>query len=227
MSRCRVFPLLRAGTTTLCAASALALVECTPLPPAGGIDVGQRSDQWTVRFDPVLGSPASMVNRSLENSKPNGAATPIGEDEAETAVRAVFRSRPEWFRLRSGVDDFRRVRSETRGWLRYLRFEQTYQGLSVAGAGYDARILPNGRVGSLEGRFHPGLSLDVRPNINAQQAEDRARTLFQPGMSMPPMPAVQYEVENGLREPRVLMVMPTGNAYRLVWAVVVPLGSRD
>jgi len=201
-----------------------AAASCTPLPPQGGIDVGEKSDQWTVRFDPALGSPVSLVNRSLDSSRESGP--PPTDEAAEAAVRAVIRSRPQWFHLRSGVDDFRRVRSEPRGWLRYLRMAQTYQGLPVAGAGYDVRVLPNGRVGSLEGSFRPGLSLDTHPVLNALQAQDRARVLVQNG-SPPALPPVQYELENGLVGPQVLLVMPASGDYRLAWGVVVPVGARD
>ncbi len=220
-----VIPLTRITLALLLAAVSLA--GCMPLPPeGGGVDVGARSDQWAVRFDPQLGSPVSLINRSLDESTAR-SGTAIDDATAEAAVRAVFRSRPEWFAMRAGVDDFRPVRSEARGWLRFMRFEQTYHGLSVAGAGYDARILPNGRVGSLEGSYRPGLTLEVRPLLSEMQAEDRARSAIGSDGRAPGVPGVQYEVENGLRAPRTLMLMPVGGVYRLVWAVVVPVGTQD
>jgi len=201
--------------------------SCAPLPPEGGINVGTTSDQWAVQFDPVLGVPTSLVNRSLQDT-PGSNQRPIAEAPAAAAVLEVFHSRPEWFRLRSGVDDFRLVSSQTRGWLRYLRFEQTYLGVSVAGAGYEAHVLPNGRVGSLEGRYHPGLNLDVRPLFSESQAEDRARSVVQPGTASPPnLTNVSFEVQNAFRASHVLAIVPSGGDYVLAWGVVVPFGARD
>src|SRR5512141_1249902 len=82
------------------------LAGCMPLPPqAGGIDVGVggTSDQWTVRFDPQLGTPALLVNRTLEKQPGQGAEgadAAITDEAAEAAVREVVRSRPQWFRWR-------------------------------------------------------------------------------------------------------------------------------
>ena len=49
----------------------------------------------------------------------------------------------------------------------------------------DADLGPHARVGSLEGRYHPGLNLDVRPLFSESQAEDRARSVVQPGSAQP------------------------------------------
>ncbi len=226
---------LRSGATTfrvaiwLSGLFALAVVQsCMPLPPeGGGIDVGTTSDQWTVRFDPALGTPASMVNRALRNETGSTGAKPVDSAVAEAAVQQVFHSRTQWFRLRSGVDAFRLVRDETRGWLRYQRFEQTYRGLSVAGAGYEAHVLPNGRVGSLEGSYFPDLNVDIRPTFGESQARDRARNLFQLGAPSEPLPQLQYEIENGFREASVLTIVPQGGNFLLAWGIVVAVGSRD
>jgi len=202
---------------------------CAPLPPqGGGIDVGAQSDQWMVRWDPELRTPTSLVNRSLAGA-PGGSGTVAASDSlAEAAVREVFRERALWFNLRPGLDDFRVVRSYTRGWLRYLRFEQTYRGVSVAGAGYEANVLANGRVGSLEGRYHPGLSLDLQPLLTAEQAENRARALYSPGAPPPvSVPTVQFEIENGFRDRRVLAIVPIARRYVLAWGVVVVQALRN
>lgn len=202
--------------------------SCMPLPPeGGGIDVGGTSDQWTVRFDPSLGTPTSMVNRALQDERGDANGKPVDSATAAAAVLQVFHSRPEWFHLRPGRDEFRLVRDEARGWLRYMRFEQTYQGLSVAGAGYEAHVLPNGRVGSLEGRYFPDLQVDTRPVFGESQAVDRARSVFLPGAPAASLPQLQYESENGLRTERVLMVMPHGSEPTLAWGIVVPVGARD
>jgi len=197
---------------------------CAPLPPAGGVDVstGSISDQWTVRWDAELGTPSSMTNRSLQDVPASRASVAASDTVAEAAVRAVFWDRRDWFRLRSDLDGIRVVRSYREGWLRYMRVVQTYRGIPVAGATYEARVLPNGRVGSLEGRFYPDLHLDVTPVLSAFEAEDRARALYAGGSAAPPsLPALLFEFESGFSGPRVLTLVPQGRQPVLAWGVMV------
>ena len=195
---------------------------CVPLPPEGGVAVsaGAMSDQWVIRVDPVLGTPTLMTNRTLQDA---GAreSTMVSDATAEAAVRAVFDEHPEWFRLRPRVDDFRLVRSYSRGWLRYLRFEQTYKGIPVGGAGYDARVVSNGRVGTIEGRFHSDIAIDVTPVLGPDQAEDRARDLFRPGLAPPSLPRFDFEIQNRFESGRALVIVPQSRQYVLAWGVVV------
>jgi hypothetical protein len=210
----------------LAALALIACAGCAPLPPQSGIAVstGPTSDQWTVRLDPELGTPATMTNRILQDSGSPHTETAVSDSVAEAAVRAVFREHADWFRLRPGIDDIRMVRGYPSRWLRLVRLEQTYMGISVGGAGYDARVLPSGRVGSLEGRFYPDIHVDVRAVLSADQAEDRARPLFPPGVSAPAgIPQVQFEYDNRFREPRVLVIVPRNGKFVLAWGVV--LGS--
>jgi hypothetical protein len=218
----------RAARIAAAFAAVLVSGSCTPLPPQGGIEVGAQSDQWMVRWDPELRTPISLVNRSLSGAPGSPDTQAASDSLAEAAVREVFRDRTQWFNLRPGVDEFRLVRSYTRGWLRYMRFEQTYLGIPVAGAGYEANVLANGRVGSLEGRFHPGLSLDTHPLVTAEQAENRARALFTLGSPLPQgLPSVLFENENDFRGPYVLAIVPIERRYVLAWGVVVRVDAND
>ncbi len=226
----RVWPVRRhRAPVWVAAACAIGVLtgSCAPLPPQGGIEVGAQSDQWMVRWDPELRTPISLVNRSLAGAPGSPGTVAVDEAVAEAAVREVLRDRALWFNLRPGLDDFRVVRSYTRGWLRYTRFEQTYRGVSVAGAGYEANVLANGRVGSLEGRYHPGLSLEIDPLISAEQAENRARAMFAPGSPSQGVPSVQFENENGFRARQLLTIIPIGQRYVLAWGVVVPAIAND
>jgi hypothetical protein len=193
-----------------------------PLPPGESVAVstGDISDQWAIRLDPVLGTPNLMTNRTLQDS---GApeSTMVSDADAEAAVRAVFDGHPEWFRLRPRVDAFRLVRSYPRGWLRYLRFEQTYKGIPVGGAGYEARVVSNGRVGTIEGRFHSDIAIDVTPVLGPDQAEDRARDLYRPGVTPPSLPRLDFESLNRFDGSRALVIVPQGQSYVLAWGVVV------
>ena len=215
------------GFLAIACACVAVSTACAPLPPQGGIEVGAQSDQWMVRWDPELRTPISLVNRSLAGAPGAPGTVAVTEAVAEQAVREVFRDRALWFNLRQGVDDFRVVRSYTRGWLRYTRFEQTYRGIPVAGAGYEANVLANGRVGSIEGRYHPGLTLDTAPLLGAEQAENRAQAVFSPGSTAQSVPSVQFENENGFRARQVLTIVPIGRRYVLAWGVIVPAFANE
>ena len=215
------------GFLVIALACAALSAACAPLPPQGGIEVGAQSDQWMVRWDPELRTPISLVNRSLAGAPGSPGTVAVTEAVAEAAVREVFRDRALWFNLRPDVEDFRVVRSHTRGWLRYTRFEQTYRGIPVAGAGYEANVLANGRVGSIEGRYHPGLTLDVEPLMSAEQAENRAQAVFTTGSTAQGVPSVQFENENGFRARQVLTIVPIGPRYVLAWGVIVPAVAND
>jgi hypothetical protein len=200
-----------------------------PLPQGGGgIDVGTASDQWTIRLDPQLGTPMSLVNRALQNAPGGSGTNAIDEIQADAAVRAVFADRSLNFRLRPGTDAMRLVRSLTRGWLRVLRYEQTYRGIPVAGAGYEANVLANGRVGSLEGRFVPDLNIEISPLLSGAQAADRARALASPG-GLPPAsaPGVRFEYDHGFHDNQVLVIFPLGGRYVLAWGVRVETRVRE
>jgi hypothetical protein len=197
---------------------AVAFAGCTPIPPEFGVASGELSNRWEVRFDPQLGTPSQMTNRALEDQAEGGPGAAIGDSVAAAAALAVIEDNPLWFHTRRGIDGFHVVRSTRNGWLRELHLEQTYRGLPVAGAGYQVRVLPNGRVGTLAGRFHPNIQIETSPVLEAAQAEDRARIEYPPGAA-PRMRAIQVEDFGRTMEPRVLLVLPQDGAYRLAWAV--------
>ena len=64
--------------------------------------------------------------------------------------------------------------------------------------------------------------------IDHARPGDRARALFQPGAPAPGnVTGVQFELENGFREPRVLTIVPQGRNFVLAWGVVVALDARE
>ena len=203
---------------------------CTPIPPGSvGVVAGPTSDQWDVEFDPVLRTPTLLRNKTIEDTGLPPGTRAVPDTAAVLAVMNVFHDRDEWFRLRPDLDDFRVVWTHEQGWLRMVRLGQLYQQLPVCGGGYEARVLPNGRVGSLEGRYFPDIHLEINPILSPDQAEVRARDLITPGAPIPAtVPRVQFENDLGLRsEPRLLVVLPRGGAYTLTWGVIVRSNVRD
>jgi Zn-dependent metalloprotease len=106
--------------------------------------------------------------------------------------------------------------------MRFIRMAQTYRGLTVAGAGYDVRVFSSGRIGTLEGRFHPDIHIDTTPILTVEQAETRARSVFDAGAAEPTgYPRFQFEYESGFRDQNVLVVVPQSGRYLLAWAVLL------
>jgi hypothetical protein len=181
-----------------------------------------------VVYDPRLLTPTTLVNRSLQDTPAGTGVAAIGEAEADASVRAVFADRTLNFRLRPREDAMRLVRSVTRDWLREMHYEQTYEGVPVVGAGYEVKVLANGRVASLEGRFVPDISMDLTPLISAAQAEDRARSLGNPALAQSlTAPNVRYEYDHGFQDRTVLVLFPRGDRYGLAWAVWVETRPRE
>jgi hypothetical protein len=217
-------PLHAALAVVLAAASG-----CMALPEQGPIDVaaGRVSDSWTVQWDPPSRTPLAMTNKSLADESPSGGE-PISEEAALDALRAVFEEHRDWFRLRPGVDDLRLVRSYAQGWLRLVRVEQTYKGLPVAGGGYEARVLPAGRVGSIQGRLYPEIETSIVPSLSAQLAETRAQSAFASGATPPQHLQVTFEWQHAFGSGSALVILPRGGEFALAWGVVIrtpPTGS--
>ena len=203
---------------------------CAAVAPGPGVAVtaGVTSDQWTVRWDPVLRTPTLMTNQSLQDQAGFGRGQAISDSAAEAAARGVFRDRADWFRMRPGVDDLLFYRSQSKGWLRALKFVQTYAGVPVMGAGYEVTVLPNGRVGSIEGRLVPDLHIDVRPSLSMQQASDIARAQYAAGAAEPTDAArLYFENEPGAGVPGFLALVSQGDQFVLAWGVVATGNPRS
>lgn len=215
---------LRLSLVGLVAVVALAIAGCAPIPPGMAVEPGDLSDRWDVSFDPESRTPTRMTNRTLDETAIGGDGPPLSDADAETAARAVFTEHERWFRMRAGIDDFKVVRNVRNGWLRELRLEQTYRGLPVAGAGYQVRVFPNGRVGTLVGRYHPEIVIDTSPVLEASQAEDRARISHPPG-NPPRLRPLMFDDYWRSQESHVLLVLPLDGSFRLAWAVRIRIDS--
>ena len=193
------------------------------------VSSGPISDRWDVQWNPTLGTPSTITNRSLEDVTVSRTTPAIADSTAEKAVRAVLRDHTEWFQLRPGLDELVVVGSRAAEWLRHLRFQQYYRGLPVAGAGYEARVFPSGRVWSLQGRYHPDIELLVTPRVDENLAESRARGLLINGTFPPEVPVVRFEaeLERVLRGNRALAIVPWGQGLALAWAIMVENGPRE
>jgi len=198
---------------------------------------GPIRDQWSVEWDPLLRTPIRMTNASIdaaiteEGEDPAAESgqpvrSPIDPTSAEAALRRVFLDEPDFFRMRR-EDDFVLVRTSARNWLRVVRLAQTYRGVPVAGAGYEAHVVPNGRVGTIQGRFYPEIIIDVQPGLVASQAEGEARTALLSGNPVPDFTNRRYEHESGFRDRHVLTVLPHRGRYILSWGVIIEVAPRE
>lgn len=220
---------VRAGIGVLLVAGlALTAAGCTVISDQGVVvSTGEIGDFWDVRWNPTLGTPSMMTNRSLQDVVVNRDTPAIAGSAAEAAVREVFERNDRWFRLRPDVDALTVVGSRASGWLRHVEFQQYYRGVPVAGAGYEARVFPTGRVGSIEGRFHPDLEMIVTPSVNGELAAARAHALLVNGVFSRDVPVLRFEIERALDGDRGVVIVPVGNRLVLAWAVMVENGPRE
>jgi Zn-dependent metalloprotease len=196
---------------------------CATLPPDAGMTYtpGPISDQWHIQWNDVLGTPARMTNRSLQDVYVSRDTPPAADTTARRAVLQVLRDNAEWFRLRPQVNDLVVVSSHAQDWLRVVKLQQRYRGVPVLGGHYEARVFPNGRVGSLEGRFDPGLEISVTPGLSESTADAMARALFVGGAVRTDVPFVNFDVTGVLTGPRGLVIIPSGSRMTLAWAIPV------
>jgi len=170
----------------------LALVTgCATIPGEGVVRLGEGiDDRWIVRWNDALGTPSLMTNLALQDVYVAPDTPAVDDSTARAAVTRVVARESASFRIRPGVDDLVPVSSRVSRWIRIVRLQQVYRGVPVLGAGYDAHVFPNGRVGTIEGRFQPDLHLQVAPLVGPRQAEERARARA-PG-EVPP--ALRYDL---------------------------------
>src|SRR5690606_19778796 len=110
-----------------------------------------------------------------------------------------------------------------------LRFQQTFNGVPVAGGGIGVVMNSNNQVIMVSGPFYRDVAVDTQPGISPQQAKDAAaadlsqfaanipqavQDLLQPALNVlheQAAPIAQLEPHLG--------VYPTANGYKLVWKV--------
>src|SRR5206468_3210314 len=97
------------------------------------------------------------------------------------------------------------------------RLQQTYRGIPVAGVGYVARVLPNGRVSLIQGRCQPDIQLVVTPSVDEQIAESRARAALMGRQYASDLRILRLENERILPGDRVLVIAPLERGLTLAW----------
>lgn len=179
------------------------------------------NDDWDVQWNPTLGTPSRMTNRSVQGVIVTRTTPAVTDTVGEAAVRGVFRQHAEWFQMRPGIDELVVSGSRVAEGFRYVRFQQMYRGLPVAGADCEARVYPSGRVGSIEGRFHPHIEVSVTPVVDEHVAESRANALIVNGVTTPDLPSVRFDVERNLNGRNGLVVVPGQHGMVLAWSIMI------
>jgi hypothetical protein len=210
----------------ICALCAVA--DCTVISDQGVVvSQGAIGDLWDVQWNQNLGTASMMRNRSLQDVVVTRGTPAIGDSAAELAVRRVLSVNPNWLRMRPGLDSLAVVDSRSADWLRTVRFQQLYKGIPVAGAGYEARVFPSGRVGSIEGRFQPDIQLITTPAANPEIAASRARSLLVNGVFPEDLQILRFEVERFIGDSQTLVIIPWQQGLALAWAIMVENGPRE
>lgn len=208
--------------------AACAMTGCTVISDQGVVVTqGAVGDLWDVQWNQNLNTASMMRNRSLQDVVVTRGTPAIGDTAAERAVRRVFSLNPNWLHMRPGLDSLVVVDSRAADWLRTVRFQQLYEGIPVVGAGYEARVFPSGRVGSIEGRFQPDIQVVTMPRVSAELAAAHARSLLVNGSFPEDLQIVRFDVERFIKANQALVIVPWQQGLALAWAIMVENGPRE
>lgn len=185
------------------------------------------ADQWDITWNQTLGTPALLTNRSLQDIAVSRSTPAASDSVAEAAARAVIDSNPDWFPLRPGVDKLVVVENRASEWLRQVKFQQTYRDVPIAGASYEARVFPNGRVGTIEGRLHANVEMYVTPSLSESIAESRANEIVADGAFRSTIPILRFDLERSLKTDHALVIVPWENGLALAWGITVSNRPRE
>jgi hypothetical protein len=133
-----------------------------------------RTGAWSVLWDQETGSPASITEARTSVGAAHRGTRRFSPDSLATSF---VRANAGLFPLRSGRDslaasglDSSGARARRNGIIYTIRLEQLYLGLPVEAGGYAVSMSPDGEVLSLNGRLYPGIELDPRPAIDAEES---------------------------------------------------------
>mgnify|MGYP003694277161 CR=1 FL=1 len=176
----------------------------------------------------MLRTPTLLRNKTIEDTGLPPGTRAVPDTAAVLAVMNVFHDRDEWFRLRPDLDDFRVVSdARRRDGCAWSVSDGYISSSRCGGGGYEARVLPNGRVGSLDGPLPPDIHLEINPILSPDQAEVRARDLITPGAPIPAtVPRVQFRERPGAEVGAAALVVPAPRRV-LPGGVIVRSNVRD
>ena len=141
-----------------------------------------------------------------------GGRGPLGSTSAGDALRGILTS--HFDAVGDEEMEFLRSRTDAQGNV-HVRFQQTYNGLPVAGAQMVLHADAEGRVYAVNGEFVPGRDLPFSPALDAEDALDVA--LQEAGI----------RVEARVDEPALTYVLGAGGDAALAWQLTVDYVNAD
>jgi hypothetical protein len=197
----------------MAALAALALVGCGASQVTGPPEPGSATlpANYAVENDSLFGTPRWVRNLDAVGPPPPGSPAPYSDAAAFQIVRGFVRQYAPVFRLRLGIDDFEPTWAQGSGGVNYVKVRQTYRGIPIDVMGYGTMVLPGGAVGSMIGRFMPGISVATIPSLPAEVAARNAVAAFLP-------------LEVRVYSNPTLMIITDDNHPRLTWWVIVANG---
>lgn len=214
--------ILGAGLSLLATGSVAGCRAARVTAPAGVAEPALPA-RYAVEFDSLLQTPRWVRNLDAVGAARPGAPAPFTDAVAAQIVRGFVRRYAPVFRLRPGVDDFASVWAEGRDGVNFVKVRQTYRGLPVEFMGYGTMVLGDGAMGSMIGRFLPGIAIAVVPWLTPEQAAARAVAALAPTPVRAGAPATLTValIGDGL-EPRLAWsLVATAEAGWWSWTVTV------
>jgi hypothetical protein len=205
-------PARRHGLVTLVLMASVALGGCgaSRVAAPGGVPGTALPPNYRVDIDSVLGTPRVVTNLEAAGVRRRGARAPFTDEMAFQIVRGFVLRHAAVFRARPGTDGFVATWADGRDGVNFVKVQQTYLGLPVDGLGYGTSVLPTGAIGSMIGRFRPGIALSTTPVLRPAEATVRAVAALAP-------------TETRALKPAALTIAIVGDdpTPRLAWSVVV------
>lgn len=159
----------------------------------------------SVRYDKDTGVPAFLT----------GTVTPTAGPDPTAAAISFFDANQELYRMSSPAAELtvKRQTGDTLG-MTHLHMAQQYRGVPVFGADMAVHFAAGGKIVAVNGRYVPGIALNVEPDVTLQAAVAVAQA------------DLGYDAPASSFEPPLLTVLaPAGKPRQLTWKVT--LASDD
>ena len=136
--------------------------------PSGAARLKAEAPPETYRVDSRTGTPRYVSGR---------LSRPVAESERLQTVLDFFEQNKSLYKMTSPAEELRTKRVDIdRLGMAHVRFNQTYNGLTVIGREMIAHFDQSGVLKTVNGSFEPKINLNVTPAIDRNSAVEIAQT---------------------------------------------------
>ena len=156
---------------------------------------------------------ASLDAKSCKVKVLYGAVSKHYKNDPESVAKDFLKDSKTIFGLDHDLADLKTLRVDKTPVRNHVRFQQTYEGIPVAGAFVLVHSTPAGQVAMVQNDYIQGLQLANRQSIAAQDARDIARIDLQGKLGK------DAELSDAKSEQ---LIAPNHGKYFFVWKITIP-----